>query len=79
MEYVALHTCSMSCMYAVDIFMGTYSSLVRDTSRHPETLDKHAREAVTTEWLKPARAPACPSQSKAQERKGTSQMIHLNF
>lgn len=39
-------------MYAVDIFMGTYSGLARDTSRHPETLSKCACEAVTTEWLK---------------------------
>lgn len=66
-------------MYAVDIFMGTYSGLVRGTSAHPETLDKCAREAVTTEWLKPAKAPACPSQSKDTEGKGTSQMVDLIF
>lgn len=66
-------------MYAVDTCIATQSGLVRDSFRHPETLDRRACETVTAGGLKPAKVPACPCQSKNQEDKGASQMTGLRF
>lgn len=63
-------------MCALDVFIGMCCSLVFS---HAETLHKCACEALTTEQLKTAQAPACPSKSKDQEGRGTSQMIDLNL